>query len=507
VFKRILPITLLGYLCVVTTNWGCSKLDTTTLGSDLIPAVDNVNTFSTTLDIETTQGEFTDSFKILRAENHALGYISGDPLFGQTEASVFVQLKPSFYPFNFGNAGDTLLGVDSVVLCLAYTGASWGDTSAAAEQILNVFQVNDQNFANDIFKFRTVSTPTDVFPTVLGSSRVIIRKLKDTIKIANGKDSLINQIRIKLNSSFATQLWGDTGIGRPLYSDSLFRKAYNGFAIKAGGSSANALMYVSLTDAKTRLEVHYKKKTKGTGFEDTTSTSFVISTADNATMLPSASYNYIKRTHNPFTDPNALYLQTGPGTFANLKIKGLDTLALMNRIVHRAQISVEQIPDLANPMLDSIFSVPSYLYLDLIDSVTPAKWKPLYYDLNPATTYDPDNKTGFPYFPGTGVIDYGYFGGFARKRVNAVGEKVYYYDLNVTRYLQQIVTRKTRLYDMRLFAGFRTQYPQYGNVASPTTPISLDNPLAYGRIKVKSGAYPDPKVKMRMTIIWSKVNQ
>ncbi|MFZ4769599.1 MAG: DUF4270 family protein [Ferruginibacter sp.] len=504
-FKKLLPITLLSYFVVVVINFGCTKLDTTTLGSDLIPAVDNVHTFSTTLDINTTQGYFNDSFKIFKTENNVLGY-TNDPIFGQTEANIFLHTKPTFYPFYFGNAGGTLVGVDSVVLCLSYKG-SWGDTNQL--QTLSVFPINDQPFADSVFQYKDIRFQPTLGPSI-GSRVIDIRRLKDSVKIAWGRDSVINQIRIKLSSSYANTLFGrdSTKAGltnnNAFYNDSIHRRFYNGFAVKAGGS-ANALMYINLTDATTRLEVHFRKKITGTGKLDTVYNSFKIATDDYATIIPSATSNYIKRNWSASVlNPAAsdLYLQSGPGTYASLKIPGLDTLT--NRIVHRAQISIEQIPD--NPVTDSIFSVPSYVYLDLKDTGV-TKWKPIYHDLSPSSTYDPDYKSGFPYYPSDGTIDYAYFGGFARKRNNVLGQSVYYYDLNVTRYIQQLVTKGIPNYEMRLFAGFRVLYPQHGTALFPATAITLDNPLAYGRIKIKSGSYPDPQkqVKMRMTIIWSKL--
>ena len=492
-------------------NWGCTKLDTTTLGSDLIPAVDNVNTFSTTLDVEATQGQFSDSFKILKSENNVLGFISNDPLFGKTEANLFLQLKPGFFPYYFGNAGDTVLTVDSVVLCLSYNG-SWGDTSKS--QTLTVYKITDNEFGDSSFQIRNINYQPAIGASI-GTKTIDISRLpKDTIKIGKLKDPVVNQIRIKLDGAYADELWSKDstklGPNNAFFKDSLYRKFNKGFAVKAGGN-ANALMYINLLDPKTRLEVHFKKKTKDTGKLDTVYNSFTISTVDGASMLPSATANYIKRDYtgselaNP--DPAAIYLQTGPGTFANLRFPGLNTFKDTNRIIHRAQISIEQIPE--DLVLDSIFSVPPYMYLDLVDTPASAnRWKPIYYDLNPNIRYNPDDRTGFGYFPNSGEIDYGYFGGYARKKTNAVGKQVYYYDINVTRYLQQTVTDKTPNYTMRLFPGFRIQYPQYPSVFFPASGLPLDNPLAFGRIKVKSGNFPDPdkKVKMRMTVIWSKVN-
>ena len=134
--RRFLTVFIISFSFISVINWGCSKLDVTDIGGDLLPAVDNVNTFDTVLTINTTQGIFTDTPTITRQEDHVLGKISNDPLFGTTTANVFMQLKPTFYPFFFGtNTKDTINNslapgtrFDSVVLCLSYRGF-WGDST------------------------------------------------------------------------------------------------------------------------------------------------------------------------------------------------------------------------------------------------------------------------------------------------------------------------------------------------------------------------------------------
>jgi hypothetical protein len=86
--------------------WGCTKLDTTNLGGDLIPEVDNVNTFADTLDIITGSGIFDDSTKLSLTEEYALGKITNDPLIGGTEANLYLQLKPSYYPYYIKKAAN-----------------------------------------------------------------------------------------------------------------------------------------------------------------------------------------------------------------------------------------------------------------------------------------------------------------------------------------------------------------------------------------------------------------
>ena len=501
-FKRLLPTALTGYVLLVIVNWGCTKLDTTTLGNDLIPVVDNVHTFADTLDIVTTQGIFDDTFKISRSESNVLGRISADPLFGETNAEMYFHPKPAFFPYYLGNANDSIIKVDSVVLCLAFTG-HWGDSTVP--QHLEVYKIDDTSFADSSQILRTIKDRPSTAPGLLGSADILINKLKDTVRIR--KDSVVNQIRIKLSDAYAQEIFerdSITGSSKNAFiSDSIFRKFDRGFAVKS--TSGNALMYISLTDAKTRLEVHIKKRNRTTNVVDTVFNSFTINVNAQTSNRVSASSNYFQRNYagtNVTSPPSSqLYLATGPGTYATLRVPELDNMS--NKIVHRAEIYIEQDPDLVNVNKDSVFSPPVYMYLDLVDTGTTVKFKPLYYDLSPNEPYDPDYiRPGYPYFPLTSGIDFSYFGGFTRTRFNYLGEKVVYYTLNVTRHVQQILTKDGAInYTMRLFPGYSVYYPQFPLSSS----IDLSNPLGYGRIRLKSGTYPDPKRKMRMVIIYSKI--
>lgn len=499
--QRFLRLFFAAFFFVTFLNYSCTKLDTTILGSDLIPAVDNINTFSDTFEIKTTQGIFDDTFKIFRSENNVLGLINNDPVFGTTDARLFLQLKPGFFPYYFGNARDTLVGVDSVVLGLSYKGV-WGDTTQL--QNMEIYEITDPTFGDSVFKYQNIKYQP-VLGSLVGSGNIDLRTAAGKKMIANGKDSVTSQVRIKLFNSFRDELFArDSFATSPngnnaFRNDSLFRKKYKGLAVKS--ASGNALMYISLTDVTTRLEVYFRKRNAGK--LDTTYTTFRVNNADLGTNLPSATANYIKRNYTPEVsnnvtaiNPTALYLQTGPGTYANLTIDSLTGLS--NRIVHRATIYMEQDP--VNVLTDSIFSAPPYMYLDLIDTGA-TKWKPIYFDLSPNTLYDPDSRTGYPYFPADGSVDHSYFGGVARTRFNALGQKVVYYTINITRHVQQIATKRTPNYRMRLYPAFRMNYPQYG----ATGEIPYDNPVAFGRIKLKSGHSPDKRTRMQMVIVWSKL--
>lgn len=478
----------------------CTKIDTTSLGSDLVPAVDNVSTFADTFDVFATQSDYTDSTFVGITSDHALGNITNDPLFGTTEAKLFLQLKPNTFPYGFPKRDSIFPGsLDSVVLCLDYTGF-YGDSTVPQQLVVN--EITDTEFRDSL----NTTWPTSYQPTGLGAQlapvkTVDVRQLSNFMKYSNGRDSVRYQIRIKLDSAtYAARLFGSdsvlTGGGNhAFYSDSIFRREFTGLAISALPGTGNGLIYVNIADTNTKLEVHYRRK-NGSHLDSVYTSFYLVQGAIVSTNTArSATANYIHRnragsaSENPA--PGEFYLQTQPGTFLNLSIPGLTGYS--NRIIHRAELIIESEPD---PLAD-IMKPPPYLYLDLKDSVnaTPVRYKPLYYDLNPSVSYDPDFKNGASFFP-TGGIDFSYFGGFARKKTGTSGETIYYYNINLSRYIQMMVKNGGYNYSFRLFPAYAFKYPQYSNGM-----VSYANRVADGRVRV--GDATNPQRKMRLRVVYS----
>ncbi len=500
--RRILSFVISALLFISFLNWGCNKLDTTDIGADLLPAVDNVHTFADTLSIITTQGVFApDSTTLVRTDNQVFGKTS-DPVFGTTNASLFFQLKPNFYPFYIGYPGDTLFtngaGVDSVVLCLSYKGF-YGDSSIPMQ--VQVREIADQPpflFRDSANLLKNVTYQPNL-GAVLGSATIDIRRLADTVKYVNGRSYSVNTIRIKLTANnypgilYTMDTFPGHIFNNAFRNDSLFRQFYHGLAVIATGSG-NQLIYTNLADPNTKLEVHFRRRNNG--ILDTTFNTLVLNSdyVGTTTNKSSSTANYISRNRPALpSGDQVIYLQTSPGTFANLSIPGLTGLS--NRIVHRAELIVDEIPD--NTGFASIFPIPNYLYLELKDSGT-AKWKPIYHDLNPGILYDPDFKHpgSVGYFPST--VDFLYFGGFKRDKTDVFGNPTHYYNFNITKYVQDIVTNHKTNYDMRLSSPFSFKYPQYS-----VFPINYGNNVAYGRVKVGGGN--NPNYRMRVRIVYSKI--
>lgn len=151
-------------------------------------------------------------------------------------------------------------------------------------------------------------------PSVLNDSLFLFRQ------------NLSNQLRIKLNNSFARALlsFDTTGVS-PYKSDSLYREFLKGFALvpQTSGSNANALMSFAMSDTATQLRLYYRY-TKG-GIADTTFKNFIFNNG-----IPGASANQIVRNYAGSEIPvhlgtkprgdSLVYLQSAPGTYSMLKI-------------------------------------------------------------------------------------------------------------------------------------------------------------------------------------------
>ncbi len=514
--RRLLPIAFSAILLLIIFGIGCTKLDTTTLGSDLV-TVDNVNTFADSLDINSTQFIFDDSTIIQKNENHVIGVIDQDPLYGKTDARIYVQFKPTFYPYYFGNAGDTVkgfpgTGFDSAFICLSYKGA-WGDTSSTTiGQEFEVRAITEMDFKEKTDTIRKLNYIPTTGP-LLGSSIIKASEVVRKIKLLYGKDSIENQIRIPLNTNegktLAAFLYNQDsvilGSNNGFLNDTLFRTKSFGFEIRVkSGTSGRTLFYVNLAEAKTRLEFHYFKRKNN--IRDTASKSFQMYPNALGTIKASSSGNYIVRNYSgssfSTTDPLNNYLQTSPGTYINLEIPKLTNYS--NRIVHRAYLIVEQTPH--STSTDNIYTAPPFLYVDLKDSVSTLtqKYKPVYFDLSTTVPYNPDAKTAtelFHPFPAANV-DIGTFGGNALKRFEPSGVPFTRYEINLTRYVQHIVTNGYRNYDLRLYAPFNYYYPQF---PGPQIVIPYFNPIALGRVRVGAGSTQNIPHKMRLVVIYSKI--
>ncbi|MEO7982926.1 MAG: DUF4270 family protein, partial [Bacteroidota bacterium] len=239
---------------------GCKKInEATELGGGLIPPVDNINTFDTTVSVQAFQNVFglgNDSQYLAKNEEYFLGKISNDQFFGVTKARMFFELKPPAYPFGFLDRTPDSLRIDSVVLILNYL-ETYGDTNTA--QTINVYELDQTNNFRSDTAYLIRETPQNrlTYSSLLGSKIVIPKTLKDSVK-ARG-DTTAGQLRIRLNDNFGTRLlsYDSVSNGAVYSNDSVFRTRFKGFALESVGGG-NAVMGFDLTGVNTKLAIYYK---------------------------------------------------------------------------------------------------------------------------------------------------------------------------------------------------------------------------------------------------------
>ncbi|MFI5128612.1 MAG: DUF4270 family protein [Chitinophagales bacterium] len=483
----------------------CRKInESTELGGDIIPAVDNVNTFDTLLTVEayndlfTLGGPVTDTLKedSTRSDyryEQFLGWINDDPLFGKTDAQMYFELKPQAFPFKFNNIPypDSVI-LDSVVLILDYV-ETYGDSSVA--QTVTVSELISEFRVDTSYLIRKNS---DFFVGgLLGSRTFKPSALKDSVKALF--DTTSHQLRIKLSDAFGNRLlFYDTNSANNMYaSDSLFKTKFKGFALKS--TSGNAVMGFDLQGENTKLGIYYRHL-HGTGDYDSTVNYFIFKPSLTYGLAGSASHNYAKRDYG--TSPIAMaqggttpdgyvYMQNTPGSFAKLKIPGLTGLS--NRVVHRAELIAEQAYDPS----DTLFPPPAFLYLDAYSPVL-GRYRNIPYDV----VFDGTN----------GVFNLGSFGAAPINGVDVTGKAIKEWHFNLTRYVQHIVTGTETNYELRLVAPLYAidQYvaPEPGAPPISFPPTVFINPtIIKGRVRLvgnTSTLDPNPH-RLRLRIVYSKL--
>jgi len=491
--KHLPLLSGLILLGIFVSLFSCRKInEATTLGTGLIPAVDNINTFDTTLEVEVFNDSLTvvtDSTLSLSYFTHYLGQISNDPFFGRTSTQLSLELKPSAFPHVFVNKPDSL-HIDSVVLILDYVG-TYGDTTVA--QTINVYELASSARLDTTYRFREPFLPTS---GLLGSRTFLPSVLNDSIKVKD--DTTANQLRIRLNNSFGDRLlqYDTTAsvVTGAYRSDSAFKSFFKGFALESA-SGGNAIMGFNLNGDNTKLAIYYRDDNNDALVEDTVVQYFTFAAT-------SGSANIIRRDYSgtPFASTvggaadNYAFVQATPGSFTTIKVPGLSTLS--NRIVHRAELIMEEAFDLSN----LLFPAPDLLFLDVYN---PAK------SGYTAIPYD------FLYDINSGVSNISAMGGSPFQSTDGSGNNIKIWRFNVSRYVQHIVNGTEPAYDFRLSAPVYTpSLYKFSPTSSDFSNITVYVNSAFGasgkpgvgRVRLHGGdATRTNPHRMRMRIVYSKI--
>lgn len=481
-YKRRFPLFLILSFVV----FGCTKIVTTDIGGELIPAVDGVNTKEMYLDVITKNA--TDTFtRVSTAATHSLGY-TDDPLFGKTTASVYMQMKPSF-PFTFPVSPDSLM-LDSVVLVLKYNG-SYGDSNQLLS--LKVFEIpidgpGEFLRADSVYPTNSFIPAGNEITYNHSGKGVNLKLLNDT-----------TPLRIRLDDSYGLKLMDTL---KAYKTDSLFNLDFFNKGLQIVPQNlGNALVKVSLIDTTTKLAIYYRYKRRDSiGKMDTTMRYF------SCNDLNCASVNYIKRDRSGSqaatylasadTSQNLIFIDANPGIYATVKIPGLSQDSLSNRVIHRAELVMEQVP---NPgFAYENYFLPPNLFLTPFSKDSMSRFL-LPYDVTYTSSsnnyYVVNNQKLFGCYP-------------FQKKDSIGGGTIYAYSFNISRYVQGIITRGDKPYDLILFAPFNdfvsitetNKFPVFTG-----TTLSALNAPAIGRVRLGGGN--NEQYRMRLHIVYSEVPQ
>ena len=467
-----------GILMLLAFAVGCTKIDTTSLGQNLVPTVDNIHTFDTTFSVIAVNYDSTECDTIHRANLQGLGIISTDPLFGSTNANVYLELKPSYYPYYFPAADANSFQIDSAVMVLKYS-HSFGDTNAL--QKVNVYQLSDTfNISSSYTTCRVLSYDSSV---LLGNKSYYPWVLKDSIHARDG--NFANQLRIPISKTLIQDFITDSAAA--FRSDSSFVNYFKGFALVPDQQvSGEALNYFDFTTSQLQVYIRY---TNG-GTADTSVINFALtgySGLSNSIVHDRGTSEITNHLTHPASGDSLLYIQTGPGTFAFLTIPSLSGLS--NRVINRAEIIVDQV--YSDNALNNIFLPPLNLYLETSDpSINNGKYIPIPCDFSGAEISN----------------NFQYMGGQLIKTTNSAGQSIAEYNLNITRYAQSIVSKGKQPNILKLSA------PQYvTNTGSYTDwcgqgigPFSTPrNVISDGRV-VLNGTNNTP-TRIRLHVVYTKL--
>jgi Domain of unknown function (DUF4270) len=469
----------------------CTKLDSTSLGGDFIPGSDKLITDTATLSVLTTSSIINDTSYIDKRESQVLGYIN-DPMFGTTTASMFFQMLPPLYPFSYPVAKDSLF-LDSAVLSIAFNG-TYGDTTSTTR--VNVYKLSDPQF-NPAKRYGFNEGLNFSPANLLGTASFKATDLRKGYKLAYKTDSVFNQLRVRLDDAFGRLLLDQNNVTGPLQNDSLFKVFFNGFAVVPDSTvSGNALHYMNLNTASSRINLYYRHRKRDGGL-DTTQANFVFV----GDTIRSAGANKLYRNYSSASAlpvltsglPASLaYVQSGPGTAVKIQVPAINGLIGRNYVIHRAELIVRQVYQ--GPLATENTLVPPILHLFSVDANGKNGAIPIdsasYFQF---TAFDPVRNLFIFNVDGFAA------GGNPSFVTDLSGNRVAEYRIPITRYVQNILNGKRTLTDFRLEAPY---YPYYFNSSFNITSTSSINPVAFGRLQTGGGSHP--QYPMIVRIYYSK---
>jgi hypothetical protein len=299
--------------------------DANTIGFELDPSLAIKGTLNSTVAVKSVTVK-DDETSTVSQSRQPLGYINGDPIFGNTEASVAFAVSLPSNGYSFGV--DPV--IDSAVLVLPYSRV----TDAATSTIVNEFYGDT---ATSVYSFRVHQLKDDITlqnnfqsnrefaveTPVIGSftAKIMPNTPVRVTDIVVGKPdtmrNIVPEIRIKLDKGFIQN--------RILSLDSATRSKNSRFAAvfkglrvsvdKTTSTGKGGIVMIDFAGTNANLQLYYKKAITNSVSQDTVGISFPISVSTGP-VAANIKHDYTGtpvqtqlNASNPATPYNVTYLQ------------------------------------------------------------------------------------------------------------------------------------------------------------------------------------------------------
>lgn len=362
---------LVACLGLATLTFSACK-ENTVLSPDLIPAIDNINTFFT--DTISLVGRNIISDSIVTSHNKELNYLKGigcvtnDPVFGKSVASLALQLRTPKLKLSFPGTGK--IG-DSLVLSIPFV-STFGDTSATAVE--QTFAVHRMTTVMDTATKYYNTNPVAFDPTIIGLTTIRLSKM-DSVTVDSVK--LAPQLRIKLSAALIDSLLFQLRDSVEYLNLTTFNNWFKGLYIRPVDTNIGSnIGYFDVSKAKMTL---YSRAvldaTSGKLVRQFTDYYFDPSVNNNYMVLDR---NFVSgnplikpyiNTGNPSGD-SLLFLQGNYGACIELDLANLKNFAnkqTKNFAINKAEFDLRIAPS-GYPISDSTFRIVPSIFAVGVDS-------------------------------------------------------------------------------------------------------------------------------------------
>ncbi|MGN6569556.1 MAG: hypothetical protein ACTHJ0_16475 [Flavipsychrobacter sp.] len=470
---RLISALLIAGVTIFTQT-GCKEH--TLIDAKVAPNIDNIHVFqtdtftiltNTVYDPEVITSTSISGLPVV----HGVGTINADmPVFGKTNAGIYMQVIPELLASSF--IKDDV--VDSAIMILPYAYNTYGDsTSAATPQSFSVYKITDQ-FSVDSTYYANQSLTYD--PSVVYGSVTVsdFHALTNDSVFMDGFNRR-PMLRINLNVTPSFPLYADLKAANDQSDIASFLSSFKGFYIGSTDTSkmnANSIPYFQLDGVDTYsragvLVYHHNSTTPG---EQIFNYYFDIQSC--------AHYNKIIRNYSgtiaqqlfasKLRNDSVVLVQNQPGAAIDVQIPFLSNAfdgSKFKFIINNATLTITQIN--ASPYVSPIYAPPTKLY---------------------AIGVGKNNGTDSLYsiadrYPVTSLYPLQFLDGYA-KQATVGGVTTTRYTINMPREVMESITQK-RVLHVRLNG-------------------TQDYPGAT-RLVAGGGAYSDPNYRIKLNIIYTKI--